>query len=229
MASARHGGAIYNYTSSPILTNCVLYKNEAGCFGDGICNQNFSDPVISNCILWSYDGANTPDVLYDGGNSVSVITYSIVQGAAVDPGNHISDQNPIFLDPDNGDFRVDSGSPCIDAGVNATLAVDTVDIDNDTDTTEIIPYDIACKARVFNYECNGAKLVDIGPYEYTSAKYGDLDGDCDVDMDDFAMLSHFWCTKNQTVDIYPGLAGPENIIVNLDDLAIFIENWLTGI
>ncbi|HEX9973444.1 MAG TPA: T9SS type A sorting domain-containing protein, partial [bacterium] len=42
------------------------------------------------------------------------VQYSVVQGGHIGVGN--IDTDPMFVNPDNSDFRLQPGSPCIDAG-----------------------------------------------------------------------------------------------------------------
>ncbi len=225
MATGRHGGAMYNYASSPSLINCTIYKNEAGCYGDGISNFQYSDPIITNCILWSYDGDSYPDVIMNTSSSEPVVTYCIVQGGYGEQGDNNSDENPMFVDADNGDLRVSACPPAIDGGINSAVPADTSDIDNDGDAGETMPYDVAFKLRIFDYECGEAKTVDIGAYEYTSANHGDIDGDCKVNMIDYSLLAGSWQTDDLTVDLYPGLAG--NCVIDMEDLEVLCFNWLS--
>ena len=60
---------------------------------------------------------------------------------------------------DYGDLRLRPDSPAVDAGDNALLPEDTLDLDADGDTAEPIPFDLAGNARV-----SGA-AVDMGAYE----------------------------------------------------------------
>ncbi len=223
-ATGRHGGAMYNHDSSPRIINCVFYNNQAGCVGDGIYNYQFSDAEITNSVLWNVDGS---DVIMNINNSNPVVTYCVVQGGYGTPADQNSDENPGFIDAQNGDFRVSSGSPCIDAGDNTAVPADIADLDADGDTAETLPYDIAFKARIFDYQCAAPAVVDIGAYERTSAEYGDLDGDCRVNLYDFSILSGGWQSGNNRADIQTGLAGP--CLVDMDDLLILINNWLEGI
>ena len=199
MATARHGGAMHNFASSPTITNCILYKNEAGCYGDGINNHQFSDPVITNCILWSYTGDSWPDVIFNTGSSDPVVTYCDVQGGAGEAwfGTGCIDEDPLFADPENGDFHLQSNSPCIDAGNNSALPEDTFDIDNDGDTTEAIPYDFEGDDRriddpsVVDTGSGDAPVVDMGVDELVvvEACEGDFDNDGDVDGSDLAVFA----------------------------------------
>jgi len=45
-----------------------------------------------------------------------LITYSDVAGSWLGEGN--IDADPLFLDPENGDFHLTLGSPCIDTGTS---------------------------------------------------------------------------------------------------------------
>ena len=198
MAAARHGGAMYNYASSPTITNCTLYKNEAGCYGNGICNHQQSDPLITNCILWSYNGDFWPDVLISHGSD-PVVTYCNAQGGTEKDwfGTGCIDADPLFVDQENGDFHLQAGSPCIDAGDNSVLPEDIADMDNDDNTTEDIPYDFEGDNRriddpsVVDTGSGQVPMVDMGADEFVEAGTcpGDFDDDGDVDGSDLSELA----------------------------------------
>ncbi len=71
--------------------------------------------------------------------------------------------NPRLVNWDSGlgplDLRLMPGSPCVDAGVSAYLFQDVLDLDDDGDTTEPVPVDLAGNPRV-----SGAGL-DLGAHE----------------------------------------------------------------
>lgn len=117
-----NGGGMYNRHSSPVLTNCTFVGNSAFDVG-GIYNYGDADSTLIDCILW---GNTMPQIV---GNAV--ISYSNVQGGWEGEGN--IDADPIFADPNNGDYHLksqkgrfdpniqtwikdDITSPCIDAG-----------------------------------------------------------------------------------------------------------------
>jgi parallel beta-helix repeat protein len=119
------GGGMISQDSSPTLTNCTFIGNSAAYFGSGIC-FNGGSPMLTNCILWG----NTPDEIFVFSDT-PVITYSDVQGGWDGEGN--IDADPLFAEPDNGDYHLKSQagrwdansqtwiidevtSPCIDAG-----------------------------------------------------------------------------------------------------------------
>ena len=82
------------------------------------------------------------------------------------------------------------------------------------------------RERIVDGDCNSTEIVDMGAYEFTSAYYGDFDGDCDVDFEDFAVLAGHWMGDELLVDIAPTPSG--DAIVDERDLNILCENWLIG-
>ena len=70
---------------------------------------------------------------------VIVLIASTVQ-APLGTGN--IDAEPMFVDPDNDDFRLQTGSPCIDAGHNWGVGPDYADLNADSDTAELTPSDL---------------------------------------------------------------------------------------
>ncbi len=138
-------------SSSPTLTNCILWGNTAATSGPEVHN-NSSVPIFSHC-----------DIAGCGGSGASWDT-----ALGTDGGNNIGG-NPLFMDANGADnivgtvdddLRLTAGSsPCIDAGDTAALPADTADLDGDSDTTEDIPHDLDGNPRVVGGD------VDMGAYE----------------------------------------------------------------
>ena len=122
-----YGGGICCQSSNPIITNCTFHGNLAVDQGGSIYCED-SSPTLTNCIFWG----NTPDEIY-GDNAE--VTYSNVQGGFGGEGN--MDVDPLFADPENGDYHLksqagrydphsqtwivdDITSLCIDAGNPST-------------------------------------------------------------------------------------------------------------
>ena len=134
------GGGIFCFDASPEIINNAIFDNSAADHGGGICCFDHVVPssykiinntifgnlaydgggiyclgfdsylIITNTILWN----NSPDeIVYEGGGSITV-TYSDIQGGWEGEGN--IDADPMFVDPENGDFHLQADSPCIDRG-----------------------------------------------------------------------------------------------------------------
>ena len=110
------GGGIGCRYSNPIISNNCIYENYTtdGPGGGAICCI-YSDPIITNSIVWD----NATGIYFY--SCSPVVTYCDIQGGWDGEGN--IDIDPLFRDPQNGDFHLmaDScgdvyNSPCIDAG-----------------------------------------------------------------------------------------------------------------
>ena len=87
--------------------NTIASNESSGAASGVFCLNVDIDLTLSNNIVYANSGGDPI-----GGNDCSA-TYSNIQGGADGDGN--IDQDPLFADPDNGDFRLQAGSPCIDA------------------------------------------------------------------------------------------------------------------
>jgi parallel beta-helix repeat protein len=118
------GGICCIAYSSPTITNSTITGNSAvsyagspfGSYGGGICSLNDSSPKIKNSILWG-DSATTGNEIYLDNSSINV-TYSDVDQDGDSGSNGNIRQDPLFVDPENGDFHLQPDSPCIDAGTS---------------------------------------------------------------------------------------------------------------
>ncbi|MFM9947178.1 MAG: choice-of-anchor Q domain-containing protein [Saprospiraceae bacterium] len=134
--------------------NCTFWGNTAP-DGGGTINSNILDdgitfPSLINCIVWGNSSIFGQNNSQEGRLHIS---HSLIQGtecpAWVTCGSGvIFNQDPLFVDSDNGDFRILGCSPALNVGSNAALpAGTTTDLDG--------------SPRFFN---NG--IVDLGAYEY---------------------------------------------------------------
>lgn len=157
------GGAIGAlYFSSPIIAGSTFNANEDTCnycatrCGGAIDAEYFSKPKILNSILWG----NSGDELHAGGSGFGrgsfTVKFSDVRGGFPGIGN--IDVDPLFVAPANNDLRLQSGSPCINAGDDTAIPADLLDLDRDNDLIEPVPFDLAGSARKVT-------RVDMGAYE----------------------------------------------------------------
>ena len=113
-----YGGGMSLTTSNPILTHVTISGNTAD-YGGGIELYDNSDATLINSIIWN----NSPEsiLIWDSNTDAAITTYSDIEGGWEGEGNINAD--PLFTDADNGDYTLQSNSPCIDTG--------TADIDGD--------------------------------------------------------------------------------------------------
>ncbi len=110
--SARYGGGIYCTSSSnPVLASVTITGNTASSRGGGINSAQYSSPTIINSILWS----DVPDEIRDPMGLINVFFTDVHSGW---DGEGNIDADPLFTDAENGDFNLQEGSPCIDAGID---------------------------------------------------------------------------------------------------------------
>jgi len=105
-----YGGGIYCNGNNLILENVTICGNSAD-IGDGIYNGSSSSNLnVLNSILWNS--------IHFGSDSVTV-AFSDVLGGWIGDGN--INEDPLFIDPQNGNYHLTENSPCIDAGIPGSL------------------------------------------------------------------------------------------------------------
>jgi hypothetical protein len=188
------GGGIRGNESTATIVNCTIVGNDGAADGTGngggLRLEGGSQFVMDNCILSGNTAVAGPEARV-ADSSTLTISYSDVDGGqaeidatggTLDWGDGMIDADPQFVDPNNGDYNLSAGSPCIDAGTNnpaGGLPADDLDgnprpVDGDGD---VEPW------------TGQAATADMGAYEYQSdVCFGDLDGDDDVDLSDLATL-----------------------------------------
>jgi hypothetical protein len=145
--SAQEGGALGVYDGSTVtVTNSTFFGNAASSGARWFIVVE-SAVEVSNSIAW---GSVQPTVYsVDGTYS---ITYSLAAGQS---GSGDIGGDPLFVDPDNGDFRLQSGSPCIDAADGD--AAPSLDLDGNPRTDD---------PETPNTGCGTPAYVDMGAFEY---------------------------------------------------------------
>ena len=151
---AASGGGLYSGSDTSLI-NCTFSNNT----GSGlVADDNLGRPTLTNCILWG----NTPEQVAsfpDAPGITPVLNSCDIQGGWTGSGSGNIDVDPLFVQPASDDVRLAFGSPCVNAGSNAALPPDTLDLDGDGDTTEPIPVDLAGNPRIVD------GTVDLGAYE----------------------------------------------------------------
>lgn len=158
--ASNDGGGMYNTEQGDaVVTNATFIGNSAGVKGGAIRNAETStgmaDPIVRNSIIWA-NNAPEGSQIYNHRFFSGSVSNSIVQGDYEGKGNQNVD--PQFLE----DFTLQSTSPAINIGDNAALPVDIYDINNNGNTSELIPYDLNNGNRIVG------GTVDLGVNEFGS-------------------------------------------------------------
>jgi hypothetical protein len=138
---------MYNNASDPKLVNVTFSDNTAGFDGGAMFNYENSNPIITNCILWGNNATFVDEIFNSASNPK--ISYSIVEGSGgsgpgwdptlgSDRGNNL-DTDPLFIDELAGNVRLTVCSPSIDTG--SSPAVDTLGVTVDLDGNPRVLFD----------------------------------------------------------------------------------------
>ncbi len=156
-------------TSDCSLTNCTVTGNSANS-GGGVANQNFSSSTsCRNCLVYyntASSNANYTNVFFN---------YSCTLPLPTNGFGNITNA-PLLVDQLNGNFRLQAGSPCINAGNNA-FAPPSPDLDGNPriagGTVDIGAYEFQSPTSLISY----AWLQQFGLPTDGSADFLDSDGD----------------------------------------------------
>ena len=176
--SEHFGGGLAISDSSPLVANITVVANHSyGVNCGGIFFYQLSSPVLWNCIVygntnyaqlekpvqmwsWTYDD-HAPEfhnclVQYGFDNITNHEIITVYENCI--------DDDPLFADPDNENYRLSADSPCIDAG------------SLETPTEVLNGTDLEGHQRVNN------NRIDMGAYEYG------ITGIAETAQDDLAIL-----------------------------------------
>jgi hypothetical protein len=189
------GGAIFSAGGvEATLTNCLIDGNEAV---GGKVFTIVQDSVfkLESCTITSDEhisisGANNlsmvNSIFYANGRAVifgqAFISFSNVKGGAPGVGN--IDADPLFVDPANGDFRLQPGSPCIDS---ASMNGPSIDLDGNPRPIDVL-----------GAPPEGPGAFDMGAYEFQLPE-GDLNSNGLHDPFDLFLFQREWMKANEIV------------------------------
>ncbi len=205
-SATNDGGGMRNNNGNPMVANCTFSGNTAAT-GGAMLNVFNSTVTLTNCILWG----DSPNEIVEAADPITNVLYSDVQGGWSGIGN--IDADPSFVDPDNGDFRLSPGSPCIDAGNNWGVAgLMETDLDGN-------PRFMA-DGNDFDPGCGEPVVVDIGAYEFPGTPFdvvfGDLNGNGTVGVVDLMILNE--CLGSDDPDCCIADLNMDGVIGIIDQL-----------
>lgn len=171
------------------LSNCLCINNWANYAGGGaVWSTLYNCTVVSNTVPTDpgtfggggvYDGPIYNSIVYDnnGGNYGTdfgiTLSYCCTTPDPGGIGNITND--PVFVNPDDGDYHLQSNSPCINAGDNYYVSA-TNDLDNNPrisgGTVDMGAYEFQNPSSILSY----AWAQQYGLPTDGSADYSDMDG-----------------------------------------------------
>jgi hypothetical protein len=177
------GGYFRSPGTHSFFQNCTFANNRAA-RGWGVYS-NTAKPTFENCILVNSPTSeivltNDPDyVAFFGSEGLVTVKDSNISGGW--PGEGNIDEDPLFLDAENGDYRLQPGSRCVDS---ASIEGPIDDLDGNPR-----PRDVGGIGR------DGLNAFDMGAYEVQTPfanSRTDVNGDGRVDAIDLLMWMGDW-------------------------------------
>jgi hypothetical protein len=236
--SGGSGAIFHDATGSLLAANCTFVGNSANPSLPGAGALVGAGTTLRNCIVVH----NTPGQLH---SSVAA-TYSCIEGGWSGAGN-LAAASPGFVDELGADdipgtldddLRLVESSPCIDAARNEDVPADVADIDDDGDSTEVTPLDLAMRGRFYDRVATpdtGAgtpPIVDMGAFEFHPPCAADITltgGSLDaIDIDDLLAVISAWGPCPAPPALCPAnivTAGASATQVDIDDLLAVIGAW----
>jgi uncharacterized repeat protein (TIGR02543 family) len=151
--SGTYGGGINVDGGSVELANATFSANSSGHIGGAVMVQSGS-LKLTNSILWNNSATPGYQDIYSTSAGTATVTYSTLNTfrSNITAGDGCIEDDPLFVNAAGGDFHLQSGSPCIDAGTNKPYESGGI--------AEGITTDLGGNMRIINVR------VDMGPYEY---------------------------------------------------------------
>lgn len=150
------GGGIWVDASATLnMINNTVTGNSSKVSGGGVAyiiGGTVEYLNVFNNIIWGNSATNGGDVYLSGTGQQKIFSYNDVHsqsGPEWDLAQGLIDLSPQFLDSTNGNYHLQSSSPCIAAGSTGAPALPATDLDGNTRTD------------------NGK--VDMGCYEFTAS------------------------------------------------------------
>ncbi len=191
------GGVLVSDDGTVVLINCTFSSNSSpvGCALVSYPSAPLSNAKLTNCIL--RDGGNE---ILKNDNSIISVTYSNVHGGYDGIGN--INENPLFADPNNGDFHLKSKGgrwdPNSESWIMDKVTSPCIDTGDPVSPIGMEPFPNGGRINMGAYGGTveaSKSYFGTSPCETIIA--GDINGDCKVDFLDLAILASHWFEENE--------------------------------
>lgn len=142
--NCENGIGFKNGTDITVINNTII-----NCDRGIWLHQNPAHATVVNTIIWGND--NQTAIRLEPGSTIDV-SYSLIQGDVVYPGDGNLNANPLFVNLDGDDFHLQINSPAIDMGIKTDLVLDW-------------DFDLNVRVNVSSIP-NVNSVVDIGAFEF---------------------------------------------------------------
>lgn len=178
----------------PIISNCTFVENKSYLGYGGVIfvdGTEYGIPV-TNCIFWNNDTPIIDKGTYATYESDYVSFCNVPDTSEYYPycGNFSAD--PLFVDTENGEFRLLRTSPCIDMGRNTGIDVYGSVVNDYLGSPRGLDGD--CLGSVFGYESE----YDVGAFEYITPECcrafhsADIGQDNAIDLSELLRVIQFY-------------------------------------
>jgi hypothetical protein len=175
------GGIWVNASAVLYFINNTITANSSSGNGGGVAFQVSGGVELLNVfnnIIWGNTASGSGgDVILGGTGQKKLFNFNDVDSMSGvwDIALNNIDVAPQFFDPVNGDYHIQSTSPCKDAGTNGAPSLPSTDLDGNSRT-------------------NSSGLVDMGCYEFniTATHPADTNSDFVLTADEFNAYAAAW-------------------------------------
>ena len=162
--TAPYGAGVFFFQSYAVFNNVTIALNNATASGGGggirkVGNSGNTSITFNNCIIWGNTSNTSAYQISSGSSGIITLNYSCyangtgdVSGTITATNNNIT-SDPLFVDANNGDYRIDGESPAADAGNNSYNS-QTYDIRGNGFSRKLSKTD------------GSAGTIDMGAYEF---------------------------------------------------------------
>jgi hypothetical protein len=184
--SSSTGGAVYERSVVSRFVNTTIAYNRTDGPGGGVYADG-SPTRLDNSIIWGNSAVGGGDQLYAWNEPVYeppyVLSYVFLDGflpEGAEASGPVQDTDPLFSNPTGADglsgspdddLTLKADSPAIDAGSDLLIPLDSLDVDQDHESHELFPFDLAFRDRFYDGG-SGAPTIDAGAYEFGAPAIG---------------------------------------------------------